>query len=354
MNHCAEDKVLVLATSPKTKGGISAVIKLHQQCSFWRKFGCRWITTHYRKGIFGHFYDLGCAIAIYLRYLPRCKIVHIHHSESISTLRKSVFFIIAKVFQKKTILHFHAFSPRTTIHGKYSYVYRWLFRRADCVIVLSEYWKNVVVDTCGKSVKIQVLYNPCDTVEPCALPPKKQILYAGTLNQRKGYDVLLKAFSMVHEEHPGWQLAFAGNGDLRQARELAEGLGIASKCIFYGWVMDERKRIVFSESSIFCLPSFAEGFPMAVVDAWAYRLPVITTPVGGLPDVAIDGVNCLLFEPGNVVALSNKLSQLILSSDLREKISCAGNALANNKFSIESVGAKLDSIYENLSCNVYR
>ena len=341
-------QVLVVATSPQTEGGITAVVKLHQQCSFWKNFGCRWITSHYRKGIFGHLYDLLCAIATYLRYLPSCKIVHLHHSEYVSTLRKSIFFIIAKLFCKKTILHFHAFSPDSTVRGRFSALYRYLFTHADCVIVLSAFWKRALLKEYGELSNIEVVYNPCSPPQKQDLPKKKQILYAGTLNQRKGYSVLLKAFASISSKFPDWRLVFAGNGEIELARAIARDLKIEGQCDFLGWISGEAKHTVFSQSSVFCLPSFAEGFPMAVLDAWSYRLPVITTPVGGIPDFAVDGSNCMLFEPGNVNVLERHLKSLLSSAVMREHIACSGNEFAQEMFSLSKVNSDLESIYMNL------
>lgn len=87
-----------------------------------------------------------------------------------------------------------------------------------------------------------------------------------------------------------------------------------------GWVDGMEKEKVFKESTIFCLPSYAEGFPMAILDAWSYELPVITTPVGGIPDIAIDGDNMLLFTPGNIRQLAEKMKNMIEDVKLRNDI----------------------------------
>ena len=87
---------------------------------------------------------------------------------------------------------------------------------------------------------------------------------------------------------------------------------------------------------------------MAVLDAWAYGLPVITTPVGGIPDVAKDGDNMLLFMPGDIQTLSIKLEQLISDQKLRNKISIASLDLAANEFNQETINHHLKSIYDNL------
>jgi glycosyltransferase involved in cell wall biosynthesis len=93
------------------------------------------------------------------------------------------------------------------------------------------------------------------------------------------------------------------------------------------------------------LPSYAEGFPMAVLDAWAYGLPVITTPVGGIPDVAIDGSNMLLFNPGDLQSLSEKLEIMISDAAMRDRISKASLEFSLNQFSLNAIVNDLESIY---------
>lgn len=65
--------------------------------------------------------------------------------------------------EKKVIVHFHAFSPETTINSKYKKIYHYLFNKADAVVVLSEMWKNNVNQVFQLGNKVQVIYNPCTT-----------------------------------------------------------------------------------------------------------------------------------------------------------------------------------------------
>lgn len=111
----------------------------------------------------------------------------------------------------------------------------------------------------------------------------------------------------------------------------------------------QNKDEIFRQASVFCLPSYAEGFPMAVLDAWAYGLPVITTPVGGIPDVAIDGENMLLFNPGDIDMLAIQLERMITNNRLREHISAASYEFANHKFNIDTINQQLDDLYTELS-----
>lgn len=342
-------KVLVIATSHKTRGGITSVIKAHQNGSQWEKFHCKWIETHIDKNKLWKFYYLIKALTIYIILLPFYDIVHIHTSEPPSAIRKCLFMWWAKVWRKKTIVHFHAFSVETTIRSKYSKVYEYLFNKADIIIVLSNLWKESINNIFHYGDKVRVVYNPCTAeISNKQCPKKKQILYAGTINARKGYVDLIKAFALIAPSFPDWKIVFAGNGEIEQGKNLANKLGIKNQTLFLGWINGEQKDIIFKETTIFCLPSYAEGFPMAILDAWAYHLPVITTPVGGLPDIITDRHNALLFSPGDYKQLSVQLKIMIEDEKLRNNIIEKSAQLADTIFEEATINAEIESIYTSL------
>lgn len=342
-------KVLVVATSRKTRGGITAVVKAHEAGEHWLRFHCRWVPTHVDKSMLSKLIYLARGLAEYLVLLPSADIVHIHTSEPPSARRKLLFFRLAKWLKKKIVVHFHSFLPDTTINGPHSDIYQELFCGADVVVVLSNYWKEVVNEKFHLGDHIKVVYNPCPTIPFSQKYEKtKSILYAGTINQRKGYADLIRAFAKVALEHPDWKIIFAGNGEIEQARTLAKELGIEGQVDFLGWVNGENKDKAFRRASVFCLPSYAEGFPMAVLDAWAYGLPVITTPVGGIPDVAIDGENMLLFQPGDINTLAEKLEQIITDEALRSKLMVSSKKMAAEKFNLDTVSGQIAEIYKSL------
>lgn len=130
---------------------------------------------------------------------------------------------------------------------------------------------------------------------------------------------------------------------------MASELGISEQTLFLGWVSGEAKDKAFKEATIFCLPSYAEGFPMAVLDAWAYGLPVITTPVGGIPDIAKDGENLLLFPPGNIEKLAEQMGLMIDNFNLRESIAKESSNLARTTFNINVVNEEIMHIYQSLA-----
>ena len=344
-----KSSVLIVATSRKTRGGITSVVKSHQAGDVWKKFGCRWLETHIDKSFLHKLMYFLKSFIIYLFILPSYNLIHIHTSEPPSALRKTIFLFVANLFHKKTIVHFHSFSPKTTINSRYKMVYSYLFRKADTILVLSEYWKKELLGAFSLENKIKVLYNPC--TEPDIKKKhnrKRQILYAGTINARKGYADLIKAFARISGKFPAWKIVFAGNGEIEQARLLAKELKIDTQVIFLGWINGIEKSKAFQESSVFCLPSYAEGFPMAVLDAWAYGLPVVTTPVGGLPDVLINGKNALVFQPGDIHELAQQLHKIIENKELRMAISEESIYLSTNLFNQSVICLQLDNIYNEM------
>lgn len=87
---------------------------------------------------------------------------------------------------------------------------------------------------------------------------------------------------------------------------------------------------------------------MAVLDAWAYGLPVITTPVGGIPDIAIDGENMLLFNAGDIDKLAENMQRLIDDNELRNKIIKESVNLANTTFNIDTINNQIGSLYQEM------
>lgn len=293
---------------------------------------------------------LATGMAQFLWFLPWCRIVHVHTSKHPSARRKKLFMRLALLARKKIIVHFHAFDTASSIESRYKEVYRMLFGKSDVTLVLSPTWQRLVGATFELPGKIQVLYNPCPSVEkPSAASDRVSvILYAGVLDSRKGYSDLLRAFACIASKYPDWKLIFAGSGELEKAGRLATELGISEQVEFRGWVTGDDKDRLFRQASIFCLPSYAEGFPMAVLEAWAYGLPVVSTPVGGLPDIVTDGQEALLFDPGDCVALADRLERLMADSALRERMSGESLRLAGEVFDIENIGRQLGAIYDSL------
>ncbi len=340
--------VLVIATSRKTRGGITSVIKAHQTGEQWQKFHCKWIETHRNGNPIRKLWYLFSAILQYLFLLPFYDIVHIHIATTQSAKRKQLFFYPAKWMKKKIIFHFHPSNEKFLFEPYNQKLYKKLFSQADLILVLSEQWKKWLEESLGITEHVEVLYNPCPKVNRREDIRENNILFAGTIIPRKGYGDLIKAFAKIAKKYPNWKVIFAGNGEIENAKKIASEYGISNQIVFPGWINGKKKEETFQKASIYCLASDGEGFPMGVLDAWAYGIPCVVTPVGGIPDIIRDEVNGLIFPVGDIDTLASKLEKLITNKDLRTKIVKETDKYVNNEFNVSFINQKLGQLYSNL------
>ncbi len=343
-------KVLVVAPGRKTRGGITAVIKAYEQSEVWKKYNCFWIETYIDKSPLLKILYFLKSFATFLVLLPFYNIVHIHFSWTVSAYRKLFFFIYAQLLGKKVIVHLHS-GAEPVLQSKAQFVYRYLFKKADVTVFLAEVIKHQI----GQTFEIKnpgVIFNPCLVPlnhTKCILVKKEPIiLFAGTITEKKGTNDLILAFGKIAKKYPEWKLVLAGNGEIEESKQLTLKLDIPNQVVFTGWVTGVIKNELFNKAEIFCLPSYTEGFPMAVLDAWAFGIPVVTTPVGGLPDVLLHGENSMVFQPGDINELADKLEILIGNPALRNKLSGASLKMSGDLFSMKSISDQTDEMYVSL------
>jgi glycosyltransferase involved in cell wall biosynthesis len=106
-------------------------------------------------------------------------------------------------------------------------------------------------------------------------------------------------------------------GSLDEVRQLATQLDVSDRVVCPGWLNPERKNAELASGTVFILPSYAEGMPMALLEAMSWRLPVIATPVGGIPQVIEHDVNGLLVPPGDIDGLAANITRLMKDPALR-------------------------------------
>lgn len=341
-------KVLVIATSRKTRGGITSVVKAHEQGKQWKDFHCTWIETHRDGNAIRKLWYFAIALIEYIILLPFCDIVHIHVATTQSAKRKRIFLYWAKMLHKKVILHFHPSNEKFLFEPYNQKLYTKLFSSADLVLVLSRQWQRWIKEALGLTKHIEVLYNPCPIVSRREDLREKTILFAGTIIPRKGYETLLRGFAMVASQYPDWKVVFAGNGEIDKAKQIARDLHIERQTEFLGWISGKDKEKAFQKASIYCLASDGEGFPMGVLDAWAYGIPCIMTPVGGIPDIVEDGKNGLIFPVGDCHQLAMKLATLMNDESLRKNIVSASDEYVHHEFDTQTINKQLGDIYSKL------
>lgn len=174
-----------------------------------------------------------------------------------------------------------------------------------------------------------------------------RILYIGRLVPEKGQAVLLEAVALLAARGRLVEVTLAGEGSLRSDLEQrAEQLGIARQVDFLGAVGQDRLRELYEGASIFCLPSFAEGVPVVLMEAMAMGLPVVSTRITGIPELIEDGVGGLLVAPGRPDELADRLEWLLSNPALRRELGDQGREAVLREFDAERSAAQLYELFQ--------
>jgi glycosyltransferase involved in cell wall biosynthesis len=292
------------------------------------------------------------AVARFIIALPKADIIHFQFSIGASVWRKSILTAIARPFGKPCVLHahgaeFHEFFPRLP-----SLLQRWIVRwlkGSQRLIVLSESWKRYYLLTFAlPEERLEILPNAIEL--PVQVPhrvskPTKNLLYLGRYEHRKGPLRLLNALRLLPEEVlKQTHLVMAGDGDVESVRREVSAHGLEQRVTVLDWVNAEQRNSLLAGADVFVLPSLNEGLPMSILEAMSWGIPVVTSPVGGIPEVVQDGFNGFLVPPEDIPALANALRRLIEDEPLRLQMG------ANARVSVEHLDIrryweKLEGIY---------
>lgn len=338
----------MIGSSKDSGGGISSAIRLITKMPLWKENSYHWLGTQIQRGpIVKMYYALRAAFIAPL-IMHKYDIVHFHMVPGTTLITQLPELLTAKIFRRKVIMEVHI--GNQLIPYSKSRFFKWWLRQADQVLLLANKWKKLYVESYRDvGTPSDVLYNACEMI-PAASRERKSnvILFAGSMDDNKAPDILLRAWGLLKNMYPDWKILFLGSGDIDKYQQLAKVIGLEDCVEFTGYIVGDRKKKIFEEASIYCMCSYVEGFPMVVLEAWTHSIAVITTPVGGLPDAIEEGENCLTFPFGDSDSLADRLKLLIDDVSLRNKISAAGYRYAQEHFSLEKVSQKLDSIYSRL------
>ena len=290
--------------------------------------------------------------------LGRRRIVHLHMASDASFVRKSLIARMARLLGARIIVHvhgagFHVFFRESPPRLQASI--RKTLERANLVIALSDEWR-VRLQRMAPRANIRVLPNPVavDDFAPTLagrpeVPPEGgTVLFLGAFGKRKGIFDLLDAIPAVAATRQEVLFEMGGDKEVAEVRRLVEEKALHGNVRMLGWVTGDDKLAAFTRAHIYVLPSYHEGLPIGVLEAMAAGLPVVTTPVGGIPEVVKDGVNGLIISPGDVRALSAAVLRLLDDSELRKRMSEANVELVRSRHDAPVVAATLCEWYNEI------
>jgi glycosyltransferase involved in cell wall biosynthesis len=354
-------KVAMLGPAQNVRGGVSAVVNCLLDSLPSDGPEVRYIATHVDGP---KFVKALAAVAGGVRLVIgilcwRPQVVHLHMASYASFVRKSTLATIAHALRRRVIIHVHGAEFDVFFKGAAPLTKSAITRtltRADLVIALSAGWRRRLARIAPKA-RIRVLPNPVPTSEfaplaegrPDAAPGGGNVLFLGAFSKRKGIYDLVEAMADVVRTRPDVVFELGGDQDVDEVERLVEQRDLSENVRMLGWVRGGEKLATFARAHVYVLPSYHEGLPIGVLEAMAAGLPVVTTPVGGLPEIVKDRVNGLLVAPGDVRALASAIVKLLDDADLRRRMGAANIELVRSRHDADLVARTLVSWYRGVS-----
>jgi glycosyltransferase involved in cell wall biosynthesis len=334
------------------RGGIGAVLEVYAR--HIRPF--KFIPTFKPGGVIKKLFTYIIAVFSLLITLARdrdIKIVHIHSASKASFLRKSFVILICRLFGKKVVYHlhggkFHIFYQKAGITRRYI---RYIIESCDAVICLSDHWRDYLQST-FKIKRLEVVKNVIEAAPASDIGVNRnggplRLLFLGMITEGKGIFDLLDVLKVNSDTLNGRvTLTVGGNGDVEGLKRAMQSFG-KGEIEFAGWVNGEKKKELLANCDIYILPSYNEGLPMSILEAMTFGKPIISTPVGGIPEVVKPGFNGWLFKPGDREALTKIIFEAL---EHEERLATYGkNSLAlSSNYLPDAVFSLLDTLYSRL------
>lgn len=342
----------MLGTDVNTQGGISSVIKNYLNYGIVERLGIDYYATHKDGSKLNKILFFISQFVVIFFKMPFYKIVHFQSSQGWSYRRLFILFITAKCFGKKTIWHIHGSQFDLYYKNASAFeknIINYGLRRADKVIALSKAWKEKL-ETIEPHASIGVILNGINVKKYQVHNRQRHIpmtvLFLGRLGERKGIYDILNAIKILSDENIHFILA--GDGDTNKVKEIIKKNNRQNSVEVPGWIGDSEKSDLLLKSDLYILPSYNEGLPMSILEAMASGLPVISTPVGGIPDAVINDKNGYLITPGDAESLAKNILKLNKNKALWKSMSAESSRIAEAKYDMSRIELELTELYKNL------
>jgi glycosyltransferase involved in cell wall biosynthesis len=285
----------------------------------------------------------------------RIQIVNIHYAAE-----SYIYFAICRYIlpiRLITSVHGADLFPGGIRRDEYPRSIKLLLKVSDLIVAPSNAYRQDVAGVFPELIgRMVFIHNGVDLSELKSVPGTRTspngnpfVLCVAMHNEKKGIDVLLRAFAHLHDTRPDLRLVLAGDGPLReQLEDLAASLNLRDKVEFRGRQTRTQVANLLHDCEVFVLPSRSEPFGIVLIEAMACGKPVVATTAGGIPEIVENGKNGLLVQPDDPRALAEALIKVLSDTDLQKTIASNGLSTARKRFRAEDTGAAYESVYAGL------
>ncbi len=272
--------------------------------------------------------------------------VIIFSSAGLSFYEKIFMALCCRIFMTKVLLFIRSgfFMDDVNQSGRFKSTARLLLRIPHYLGAQGSRWATFYHGLDVPDKKIRLIPNWIDLTEYSVRPNRNdsgiiRFLFVGWIVKEKGVLDLLEAINRLKADK-NLEFVFAGDGNLMDSVEAIVEENSLSCVKLLGWQSKEQIKALYRESDVFVLPSHAEGFPNALLEALSCGLPVIATNVGSIADSVITGTNGYLIEPGDIDALTQAIETITASREAMDEFAMNSRKIAEKRHDL-SIGCEL-------------
>jgi glycosyltransferase involved in cell wall biosynthesis len=325
--------IAMLGVAPETRSGVATVVEAYRAHGLFKRWPVTYIDTA----------SLPSAVHTFGSLLAQHRRIVVHAHVGAGFWREAAFMGATIAANLPLIVHLHGTRIDSAV--------RWFLKRADVICVPCEATR-IWVKSIARQSDVVVTPPPVAIEVPAVSSKPNLVLFLGRLEAEKGIYDLLEALAAVRANVPDLRLVCAGEGDRIGVARYAERLGIADAVKFTGWVGPSGKRALLEHAAVFALPSYKEALPASLVEAMGAGIPVVASPVGGIPEVVTDGASGFLVGAGDTRNLQRALARLLTDRTLARRMGDAARQTAQARFGAHKALEPLEDLYEALGVSV--
>lgn len=347
-----KEVVVLVGNAPSSLGGITTVINTINNSKVLKDFEILLIPTSYERKKIMHFV-IGVMRFLYVCFKRKISLVHIHMSENGSCYRKMIIINICRVFRIPVVVHSHGSNFHTFYDGLKGWKKNMLkksFAIVSKVIVLTESWKEYWSKIVEES-KIVVLPNCVDVpndLNKLESGSKLKLLFMGRLGERKGVYDIIYAAEILKKKGLNFEINLCGDGELDKCRKQIKDKQLQGMVNVLGWIDGEEKKRLLQISDVLLLPSYYESFGIVLLEAMAYRMPVICSDGGAMKEIVSDGEDGFVIHYGRPMEIAEKIEFLAQNPQKIVEMGEKGFKKVTGLYSEQIIMEQLKVIYEEI------
>lgn len=260
---------------------------------------------------------------------------------------------IVKLFKAQLVIHFHNKGVSDNQNKLLdNLLYKLVFNNTKVILLskylytdIKKYVKEEDVYYCPNGIPEMKLDDDNETIKKDSV----QLLFLSNLIESKGVYVLLDALKLLKSKNLKFTCNFVGGvGDITEAdfKNKVDILDLQNCVNYLGKKFEKEKATIFSQSDIFIHPSYSDCFPLVLLEASQYKLPLISTVEGAIPEIIEDGNNGFLVQKKDAIVLAEKLEILIKDESLRIALGNAAYLKYLKEYTL--------STFENNMCSILK